>query len=144
MSKKKTLSKEQLILNQWMLNLFGLESFEELAKLLSDGELEGLDDDKVHKFHIAICLHINEKKRPELTDEILLEYDNEIVSTLGLINKQRNLLGEPAIVWKYFQYLALLFTEIYLDRFFTDPLKLIKSLNRQIESWNHEKRKTTN
>ena len=130
---------QKLVLNQWILGLFGVESFDELAIHLKDDELEGLDDDNTHKFHKAICLHINNKKRPELTNDILLEYDNEIVTILEEINQQRHLRGETPIVWKYFQYLALLFTEIYLDRYFTNPLKLLKSLNKEIVSWNQGK-----
>ena len=141
MVKKNILFNQKLVLNQWMLGLFGVESFDELAIHLKDDELEGLDDTNIHNFHKAICLHISNKKRPELTNDILLEYDNEIVTTLGEINQQRHLRGEPAIVWKYFQYLALLFTEIYLDRYFTNPLELLKSLNRQIVYWNQDKSK---
>ena len=37
---------------------------------------------------------------------------------------------------KYFQYLALLFTEIYLDRYFRDPGGLLASLNGFITEFN--------
>ncbi len=47
--------------------------------------------------------------------------------------------GEPAIVWKYFQYLTLLFTELYLDRYFTDPNGLLKALNAQVVAYNADK-----
>lgn len=141
MAKKDILFSQKLVLNQWLLGLFGVERFDDLAIHLKDDEMEGFDDNNIHNFHKAICLHISNKKRPELTNDILLEYDNEIVTTLGVINQQRNLRGEPAIIWKYFQYLALLFTEIYLDRYFTNPLELLKSLNKQIVSWNQDKSK---
>jgi hypothetical protein len=39
----------------------------------------------------------------------------------GSLNERRITRGEEPIVWKYFQYLTLLFTEIYLDRYFRDP-----------------------
>src|SRR5690606_11539898 len=41
-----------------------------------------------------------------------------------------------SIVWKYFQYLALLFTEIYLDRYFRDPASLRQVLNARIAALN--------
>ena len=41
-------------------------------------------------------------------------------------------VGEEPIVWKYFQYLTLLFTEIYLDRYFRDAPALLKTLNTQV------------
>ena len=48
----------KLLLNQWLLGLFGCERFEDLAKHLRDEELEGLGDDGVHRFHEAIRLHL--------------------------------------------------------------------------------------
>ncbi|MFW9792581.1 hypothetical protein, partial [Brucella melitensis] len=43
------------------------------------------------------------------------------------------------IVWKYVQYLTLLFTEIYLDRYFRDPQGLLQALNAQIAAYNTDK-----
>ena len=43
------------------------------------------------------------------------------------------------IVWKYFQYLALLFAEIYLDHYFRDPSGLLRALNEQVEKYNADK-----
>ncbi|MBW4652120.1 MAG: hypothetical protein KME20_03550 [Kaiparowitsia implicata GSE-PSE-MK54-09C] len=40
---------KQLVLNQYMLSLFGKTSFEELASLLKPAE-EGLDDDNTTRF----------------------------------------------------------------------------------------------
>src|SRR6185312_12455165 len=47
--------------------------------------------------------------------------------------------GQDPIVWKYFQYLTLLFTEIYLDRYFRDPIALLQALNTQIALYNADK-----
>ena len=55
------------------------------------------------------------------------------------LNDRRITRGEDAIVWKYFQYLTLLFTEIYLDRYFRDPLSLLKVLNTQVAAYNADK-----
>lgn len=64
------------------------------------------------------------------------EYDTNIVSHTKRLNEQRLLHGEEPVVWKYFQYLALLFTEVYLDRYFRDPAGLRSSLNEQIRKYN--------
>ena len=40
------------------------------------------------------------------------------------------------ITWKYFQYLSLLFCEIYLDRYFRDPKTLLLNLNAQVDTYN--------
>ena len=126
----------KLVLNQWLLGLFGVERFDELAEYLKDESLEGLDENNVHRFYHALCLHVPVEKRPELSDEVLLEYDQAIVSATQRLNERRITRGESPIVWKYFQYLALLFTEIYLDRYFRDPRALLLALNHRIAMLN--------
>lgn len=126
----------KLALHQWLLGLFGVERFEEMAEHLRDEALEGMDENNVHRFHHALCLHLPVEKRPELPDELLLEYDQAIVSVTQRLNERRVTRGEPPIVWKYFQYLALLFTEIYLDRYFRDPRALLVALNQRIAALN--------
>ena len=62
----------------------------------------------------------------------MLGYDQNIVKhTLALSEKRT----EP-LRWKYFQYLSLLFTEIFLDRFFRDPDKLLSDLNQHVATFN--------
>lgn len=128
----------KLALNQWLLGLFGVERFDQLAAHLKDESLEGLDADNIHRFHHALCLHLPPENRPELPDEQLLEYDQAIVSVTQRLNDRRITRGEEPIVWKYFQYLALLFTEIYLDRYFRDPAGLRQALNARIAALNEE------
>ncbi len=127
----------KLALHQWLLGLFGLERFDQLAEHLRDEALEGLDENNVHRFHHALCLHLPVESRPELPDEPLLEYDQAIVSITQRLNERRLTRGEPPIVWKYFQYLSLLFTEIYLDRYFRDPRALLVALNQRIAALNN-------
>lgn len=122
----------KLALNQWLLGLFGVERFDDLAAHLKDEALEGLDENNIHRFHHALCLHLPPENRPELPDAILLEYDQTIVSVTQQLNERRITSGEEPIVWKYFQYLALLFAEIYLDRYFRDPAGLRQALNARI------------
>lgn len=126
----------KLILNQWLLGLFGVSDFEDIAKHLRDEPLEGLDDHGIHRFHQALCLHLPSENRPGLPDETLLAHDEAIVSVTKRLNQQRLRKGEPEIVWKYFQYMALLFTEIYLEHYFLNPEGLREALNRHIEAYN--------
>ncbi|GIX36491.1 MAG: type III restriction endonuclease subunit R [Lysobacteraceae bacterium] len=126
----------KLVLHQWLLGLFGVERFDELAEHLRDESLEGLDANNVHRFHHALCLHLPADKRPELPDALLLEYDQNIVAVTQQLNDRRITRGDAPIVWKYFQYLALLFTEIYLDRYFRDPEALREALNGRIDALN--------
>lgn len=126
----------KLALNQWLLGLFGVERLDQLAEHLKDEALEGMDENNIHRFHHALCLHLPVEKRPELPDELLLEYDQAIVSITQRLNERRITRGDEPIVWKYFQYLALLFTEIYLDRYFRDPRVLLAALNQRIAALN--------
>ena len=55
------------------------------------------------------------------------------------LNGHRQLRRERPVVWKYYQYLALLFVEVYLDRYFRDPQALAASVNAHIAKFNHGK-----
>ena len=132
----KTPFSHKLVLNQWLLDLFGVKRFDQLAEHLRDESLEGLDENNIHHFHHALCLHLPQERRPELPDETLLEYDQNIVAITQRLNERRIIRGDMPIRWKYFQYLALLFTEIYLDRYFHDPEALRAALNERIAALN--------
>lgn len=53
----------------------------------------------------------------------LKEYDQNISEYLEIINKKRDIKLKP------FQYLAILYTEIYLDRWFKNKQDLLESIN---------------
>jgi hypothetical protein len=127
---------QKLVLNQWLLGLFGVDNFNDLSRLLREEVYESLDDNNTHRFHHVLCLYLPAEKRPELPDDLLLEYDQTIVAVTQRLNERRLMKGEPPIVWKYFQYLALLFTEIYLDRYFRNPRALLVALNQRVAAWN--------
>ena len=126
-----------LVLNQWLLSLFNVKRFEELAESLRSESLEGLDENNIHHFHHALTAQLFNLTK--LTTELLLEYDQNIVKHTMRLNERRLTRGEEPIVWKYFQYLALLFTEIYLERYFRDPVALLQALNGQIAVYNADK-----
>jgi len=124
----------KLVLNQWLLSLFNVKRFEDLAEHLRNEALEGLDENNVHHFHHALTAQLF--NLTQLPTELLLEYDQNIVRHTQRLNGRRITRGEEPIVWKYFQYLTLLFTEIYLDRYFRDPKALLKALNAQVALYN--------
>ena len=147
MARKATLQTHKftnkLILNQWLMSLFGIDSLQEykdntrpfhkLAAPIKDTGLEGYDTDGLHKFYHALVeseLFYNELH--PLSKEQLLIYEENIVSYTKTINSMRS----RPIVWKYFQWLTLLFVEIYLDRYFTDKEKLLDDLNSYIRRFN--------
>ena len=127
----------KLVLNQWLLSLFNVTRFEELAEHLRSEALEGLDENNIHRFHHALTAQF--LNLTQLPTDLLLEYDQNIVRHTQRLNERRLIRGEQPIVWKYFQYLTLLFTEIYLDRYFRDPKALLAVLNAQVVVYNADK-----
>lgn len=132
----------RLVLNQWLLDLFGVDHFDKLAHHLRDESLEGLNEDNVHHFHKHLCEHVREDHRPSLPDDILLAHDQSITSVTRRLNERRITRRLRPISWKYFQYLALLFTEIYLDWYFDRPRELLEALNEHITQFNRSVPKT--
>ena len=61
----------------------------------------------------------------DISREDLLRYDDNVRSALAEMNAGR----EPEITLRYFQYLAALYAEIYLDFRFNRPAELLVSLN---------------
>lgn len=116
-----------------MLRLFGVESFEDIAKYLKEVENEGYDENN----NTYYCRELLDKfaGKCAVPQDKLLSYDENIVRHTLRISQKR---PQP-IKWKYFQYLSLLFTEIYLDRFFTDSEKLMEELNEYVRSFNSDK-----
>lgn len=112
-----------LVLNRFILDLFGTCSLESLHEHLKDPYLEGYDENNISFFFYAIRDHLFPNSA--LPEELLLEYDQNIYRHTVAINEKRS---EP-IRWKYYQYLCLLFTEIYLDRFFSNKEKLLNDIN---------------
>jgi hypothetical protein len=127
----------KLALNRWILSLFQVDHLDGLAEHLREESLEGMDENNVHHFHHALTAH--HPDLPELPPELLLEYDQNIVRHTRRLNERRITRGEDPVSWKYFQYLTLLFTEIYLDRYFRDPGSLLGALNRQISHLNADR-----
>lgn len=127
----------KLVLNHWLLSLFNVKRFEDLAEHLRSEAMEGLDENNTHHFHHALTAQLF--NLTQLPTDMLLEYDQNIVKHTQRLNERRITQGEEPIVWKYFQYLTLLFTEIYLDRYFRDPEALLKALNEHVAAYNTDK-----
>lgn len=139
---------QKLVLNQWILSLFEVSSFDQLSEGMKIPELEGFDEDNVSRFYHVLRARLPAPKsrraglldREELPFDVLLGYDQNIVQHWKRITEHRNLEGH-ILYPKYFQYLSLLFTEIYLDRYFRDPERLLAELNAQVNEFNLDKPK---
>lgn len=127
MAKKKTKQpaklQEALVLFKYILNLFGCKDLAALSGDLKDPELEGVDDEGCSRMFYALKKYLYTDVG--ISEQELREYDRHIVKYTKEINERRT----EKITWKYYQYLALLFTEIYLDRYFTDKMRLLDDIN---------------
>lgn len=103
----------------------------EIADILKKSN-EGMRDDNLHYFYEAIDAQWPTEAAAISKDD-LLRYEYNIVNHTQKINARRY---HKDIVWKYFQWLSLLFTEIYLDRYFNDKDNLLESLNDYVNIFN--------
>lgn len=132
--KKDKFDEKKLILNKWMISLFEVDSFGDLCKdIKKKTEYEKVDEG-VSRYAQAICLQF-EFQKGHLSHEFIRQYDANIVTHTEKISHKRR----ENLHWKYFQYLTLLFTEIYLDRFFRDPEGLLNDLNTFLAGYNADK-----
>lgn len=110
-----------LILHAWFNDLFGYKTTRDLLNDLKNVD-EGFNPDG----HSPICTFLVSRVQPKsLMAEALPVYDSNIKRHLSVINDTRS---QP-IVLRYFQYLALLYTEIFLDWKFNRPAELLRQLN---------------
>ena len=120
---------EQLILFRYFLSLFGISSLMEVSLKLNSAEYEGYDENQntyFYRYFTQLCTRKSGDVR--LSRDKLRLYDENICRYVRQIGAKRG-----GIVLKYYQYMGLLFTEIYLDRYFTDRAEFLKSLNRFAE-----------
>jgi len=131
----------KLVLNQWIVSLFGFDPLQDhkngkrtlrpvqpLAKTVKDAP-GGMTSENLHHFYKALDVHLQEGA--EITRADLLRYEHNIGSHTLAINEKR----DRPIVWKYYQWLSLLFAEIYLDRFFADRAALLDALNAYVDTF---------
>lgn len=132
---KKTTNKKgnfhhRLLLNKYLLHQFGVLSFQPLAEDMRWSIQEGYTQEGNTKY--LDLLKQKMYNNDLLTAEMLQEYDDNIVRHTRAVSEKR----EGMVVWKYFQYFSLLFTEMYLDAWFRGPEKLLESVNRFVDEFN--------
>lgn len=126
----------KLILAPWALKQLGVADFDRLSEMLRAPEFEGWSDDGGSKFVHQLIARLPKQGR-SVADDQLRDYDTNIVAHWKHITRKRNLLGQT-LYPLYFQYLGLLMTEMYLDRYFGDAEALIASLNLDVKAFNEE------
>jgi len=131
---KKTVAKDinksigwnnKLILYKYFLSIFGKKTLAELAGKMNDTEYEGFDENQNTFFWGELdALLRRQGDNSRLSRDKLRDYDERICRYVKHINVNRG-----GIKLKYFQYIACLFTEIYLDRYFSDKPAFAIELN---------------
>lgn len=133
MAKKKMNTKQgvearldnSLLLGNYMLSKLGVQSWEELVGNMKAPNLEGWDEENVSYFCRVLCNQLKDWAGVVKVEDVL-RYDRHIYDYTLQINDLR----QDKIVWKYFQWVELLFVEIYLDKYFSDKEELCSDLNR--------------
>ena len=122
---------QRLTLLSWLHNLLG---YADTKQLLDDIRLarEGFDGEG--RSHVYQRLSSRDGLKIPTSD--LERYDDNIREHLAAINKGRPL----PITLRYFQYLAALYTEIFLDRYGKSPAVLLDSFNKHVDKLNSNRR----
>ncbi|MGX2957487.1 DEAD/DEAH box helicase family protein [Ursidibacter arcticus] len=119
---------QDLILNQWVLSLFNQQDLAQFKQRL--GDKEGINQDGQTQYFHALQWQLFDSDKISVAD--LRRYDLNIVQHWQQITEQRNKIEGHILNLKYFQYLSLLFSEIYLDYYFNHTDKLLNELNDQL------------
>ena len=130
---------DKIVLNKYLLSLFGIDAIGskivskdglEVFKELKLSSSEGYTEEGNTRFLEQLKAHLY--LTDNITEVMLQQYDENIVRYTQEISEGRDEL----IVWKYFQYLSLLFTEIYLDKFFSNKKQLQHDVNQFVKRFN--------
>jgi len=125
---------KELVLTRWMYGFFRGGSLQTLKERLGDDRHEGIEDDGQTRFFQELSCNLFEVDRISTDD--LRRYDLNIVRHWQSITRKRNRLEDTEMQMKYFQYLSLLFTEIYLDWYFNRRQELLNGLNEEMTEYN--------
>ena len=110
----------RLALHRFVCLELGYEDMGDMLARLRDAPAE-LDTGRESEYFRAFYL----PPAARITHQRLAEYD----ANIGVLSQRLRMTGEHGRTWKPHQYLALLFTEHYLRRYFDDPEGLRTDLN---------------
>ncbi len=134
-TKKRTFHQE-LVLNRWVLGFFHGGTLAAIKSRIADDRFEGLDEVGQTKFFNELTRGLFDPNK--VAEQDLRRYDLNIVSHWQAITVQRNQREGHALQMKYFQYLSLLFSELYLDWYFNKRQALLDGLNEEMVRYRNE------
>ncbi len=111
----------RLVLLAWLNSLLGFEHNRDLLADMKEAA-EGFDaSGRSHIYHRLI----SHGDRVKISPDVLVRYEDNIREHLTEMNRRR---PEP-VTLRYFQYLAALYTEIFLDYYFNHRAAMLIDLN---------------
>ena len=110
---------DHLVLFKYFLDQLGLANISSV-KHLNSKDYEGISEDG----HSRFVLELSSRANLKISKDKLFSYDENIQRHTKKISQKRGSFN-----WKYFQYIALLFTEMYLDRYFSNRDEFCKDIN---------------
>ena len=121
----------RLVLLAWLNSLFGYDSNKALLEDCKEVDEGYASDGYSHLYHHLLA----RGSKVRIPEQDLARYDENVRLHLERINRHR---PEP-ITLRYFQYLAALYTEIFLDRLFNHREQLLADLNAFVAERNGRK-----
>ncbi len=116
---EKTDLDQHLVLLAWLNRQFGYQNNRELLADMKDAE--GFAEGHSHVYHRLI----GRGDALNIAQEVLVQYDDNVHIHLKAMNSNRS----KPIHLRYFQYLAALYTELFLHRYFNQLGEMLGSLN---------------
>ncbi|OQA67638.1 MAG: Type III restriction enzyme, res subunit [Candidatus Diapherotrites archaeon ADurb.Bin253] len=115
-----------LVLSKYFISLLGYEDFYQLRGKMKDDTV-GFENNG--RSYFVDTLIGNENLKIPYNE--LLKYDEAIKEYSDRLNRNRG----QFISLKYFQYLAVLFCEIFLDRYFNKKEQFLREINQFLEKY---------
>lgn len=124
-SQEKTRSRleNNLLLAKFIARKLGLQQVPEIKQFSDVSEGFGEDGRSFMYYRLV------SKKGNTVPEGKLRQYDDNITRYFQKLKRNR----EEKISFKYYQHLALLYSEIYLDNYFQNPIKFLNELNQWVE-----------
>lgn len=132
-----------LCLSRWALGMFSGRSAEPLRTALDRPALEGWDDEsggKQSKFFRVLCEQslFDFGTAGLVSEAVAADYDRRVVEYWKQITQKRAAEAGRTLLPKYFQWLSLMVTELYLDWYFNRRTELLSAVNAERKAVNAE------
>lgn len=124
---------QRLVLNRWLHHVLGADGFEPLKQALGTAQEGARGGGQSHFFHVLAA-----RRGLQVAEDDLRGYDARILEYEARLGHRRG----GGMRLRYFQYLALLYTEVLLDRLTHDPDALVATVNAFLERLQEQGRLT--